>query len=336
LLAPVALVKLALPRRALVAPVKVAPRLALAAREFTSLSRVAASSSVPPSDSQTQKGVTQVTPFSFLCAARSTSGRGVWQTERMRPLMRGFGMLWLGVVAFGCAAERRVISADAVERMEILPPHYRSLGHVGASCDGHEGFAAARGEPLASFDCSEERLLRVLAELAAESGGDVLAEVLCGADGLSLACRAHVGQRPDAERLARPLGEGAAATGFSSPAPSAAEVRRADEPRAGVAFAIEVDFEPRVSRFAGVRRAAEAVSWVATLPLSHVELGILRTRCDAGECALAELRHALRVAAGGLGASDVVGARCATLDEESWCVAEVAVAQADLIQTSSR
>lgn len=254
----------------------------------------------------------------------------------MRSLMRRFGTLWLGLVAFGCAAERGAISADAVEHLETLPPHYRALGHVGASCDSYEGFAAAYGQPLASFDCTEERLLRVLAELAVDSGGDVLAEVLCGADGLSLACRARVGLRPDAERRVRPLGEGSVAEGLSSPAPSSAEVRRSDEPRARAAFAIEVDFEPRVSGFAGPRRSAEAVSWVASLPVSHVELGVLRTRCDADECALAELRHALRVAAGGLGASDVVAARCATLDAESWCVAEVAAAEVDVAQTSSR
>lgn len=254
----------------------------------------------------------------------------------MRRLMRGLVPIWLAVVGVGCGQERPAISADAIERVEALPSHYRSLGDVGASCEGYEGFEAAHGEPLASFDCTEERLRRVLAELAVEQGGDVLADEVCGRSGLWVACRARVGQRPDEERRARPLAEAAPAEGFSSPAPSAAEVRRADDPRAGAVFAIEVDFEPRVPRFAGRRRAAEAVAWVASVPLSHVELGILRTYCDADECAVAELRYALRVAAGGLGASDVVGARCATLDDESWCVAEVAAAEVDVAQTSSR
>jgi len=254
----------------------------------------------------------------------------------MRPLTRGVVAFWLSAVAIGCAAERPAISADAVERMEALPQHYRSLGDVGASCDALEGFEATQGEPLASFDCTEERLRRVLAELAVERGGDVLADELCDRVGSSVACRARVGQRPDAERRARPLAPVTAAEAFSSPAPSAAEVRRADDPRAQSVFAIEVDFEPRVPRFAGQRRAAEAVAWVASLPLSHVELGVLRTYCEADECAVTELRHALRIAAGGLGASDVVGARCATLDDESWCVAEVAAAEVDVAQTSSR
>lgn len=250
----------------------------------------------------------------------------------MRKPTRRFVPIWLSVITMGCAAERPAISADAVERMESLPRDYRFLGDVGVSCEGYEGFEAAYGEPLSSFDCTEERLRRVLAELAVESGGDVLADELCGRAGPSLACRARVGQRPDTDRRARPLSEVAAADGFSSPAPSAAEVRRVDEPRARAVFSIEVDFEPRVPRFAGERRAAESVAWVASLPLSHVELGTLRTHCDAGECAVSELRHALRIAAGGLGGSDVVGARCATLDDESWCVAEVAAAEVDIAQ----
>jgi hypothetical protein len=256
----------------------------------------------------------------------------------MRYPTRGSVFVLSVVAAVGCAAKRPPIAPEDVERLEVLPNDYGSLGDVRASCEEREGFEAAQGEPLSSFDCNETRLRRVLAELSVERGGEVLAEERCdrsGAQGLSLSCRARVGRRPDMELRARPV-DGAAADSFSSPAPSAAEVGRADEPRARLAFAIEVDFEPRIARFAGAPRPADRVSWVATLPLSHVELGVLRTRCDAEECALADLRHALRVAAGGLGASDVVGARCATLSDESWCVAEVAAAEVDVTQTSSR
>jgi hypothetical protein len=255
----------------------------------------------------------------------------------MRHLTRGFVFVLSVAATVGCSAKRPPIAPHAVERLEVLPSDYRSLGDVRASCEEREGFEAAEDEPLASFDCNEARLRRVLAELSVERGGEVLAEERCdrsGARGLSLACRARVGQRPDTERRAQPA-DGAAAESFSSPAPSAAEVARADEPRARLAFEIEVDFEPRVRRFAGERRAADRVAWVATVPLSHVELGVLRTSCDAEDCAVADLRHALRVAAGGLGASDVVGARCATLSDESWCVAEVAAAEVDVTQTSS-
>jgi hypothetical protein len=238
----------------------------------------------------------------------------------------------LPLVGLACAAARPTVPAEAIERLEELPGAYSALGDVRASCTEREGWDSAYGEPLSSFDCTETRLRRVLAELASERGGDVLAEERCehlGSDRRELACGARVGRRPDAELRAKPLAPVSTGDGLSSPAPAAAEVRRADEPRARLAFEIRVDFEPRVARFAGARKPAEGVKWLTSLPLSHVELGVLRTFCDADECALADLRHALRVAAGGLGASDVIGARCATLDSESFCVAEVAAAEID-------
>src|SRR5687768_14225551 len=299
--------------------------------------RVAASTAVPLLGSPNPRRRDVGRAFSFFVSARAVPSM---ESGRL-PFMRGLTHAGLSLVssflAMSCAAQRPPISPEAVERVETLPRDYRSLGDVHADCEEREGFTRMHGEPLSSFDCNEERLRRVLAELAVERGGDVLAEERCdrsGSRGLSLGCRARVGQRPDEERRTRPPAELAAADGFSSPAPSAAEVRRADEPLARAALAIEVDFEPKVTGFARERRSTDRVSWVASVPLSHVELGVVRTRCDADECALADLRHALRVAAGGLGASDVVGARCATLDEQSWCVAELAAAELDLARTS--
>lgn len=239
----------------------------------------------------------------------------------------------LSFVALGCGATRPPVPAEAIERVEELPGAYSALGDVRASCTAREGWDAAYGEPLSSFDCTEARLRRVLSELASERGGDVLAEERCerSADKTGLACRARVGRRPAAELRAMPPAGVSTGDGLSSPAPAAAEVRRADEPRARLASEIRVDFEPRVSRFAGARKEAERVGWLTSLPLSHVELGVLRTHCDADECAVADLRQALRIAAGGLGASDVIGARCATLDAESFCVAEVAAAEKDAL-----
>jgi hypothetical protein len=68
---------------------------------------------------------------------------------------------------------------------------------------------------------------------------------------------------------------------------------------------------------------------VTALPVSHRGLGTLTTRCDSDECQLRELRQALRIAAGGLGASDLVGVRCFGREGERECVADVAVSDVD-------
>jgi len=55
----------------------------------------------------------------------------------------------------------------------------------------------------------------------------------------------------------------------------------------------------------------------------------LRARCDEAECESADLRIALRVAAGGLGVSDLVDVSCATLDGERECLATLAASELD-------
>ena len=113
------------------------------------------------------------------------------------------------------------------------------------------------------------------------------------------------------------------------PVPGPAVVERWDEPRASASLVIRVDFEPSVRHFERAKRPAAEVAEVAALPVSHRELGTLTTRCDADECELRELRHALRVAAGGLGASDLVGVRCFGRGDARECVADVAATPLD-------
>jgi hypothetical protein len=59
------------------------------------------------------------------------------------------------------------------------------------------------------------------------------------------------------------------------------------------------------------------------LPPSHQLLGSLATACDA--CSELETRDALRIAAGRLGASDVVGVRCLAWGPGFQCAGSAAV-----------
>jgi len=202
-----------------------------------------------------------------------------------------------------------------------MPDGYERVASVVASCRALDGFGELDGEPLASFDCNRARLERVLAERASEESADVLVATRCGRDGSVLRCKA-VAARAESPRqvLAAP---------DPGPVPGPAVVERWDEPRASASLVIRVDFEPSVRHFERAKRRAAEVAEAAALPVSHRELGTLTTRCDADECELRELRHALRVAAGGLGASDLVGVRCFGRGDARECVADLAATPLD-------
>lgn len=205
-----------------------------------------------------------------------------------------------------------------------MPAGYEAVGNVVASCSPFDGFQAIDGEPLASFDCQRARLERVLAERASEASAETLVGTRCGRDGSVLRCTA-VAARPESPATrakANPDHD-------PGPVPGPPAIERWDEPRASTALVIRVDFEPSVARFERKKRRASDVAEVAALPVSHRDLGILTTRCSADECELRELRHALRIAAGGLGASDLVGVRCFGRGDERECVANVAATEID-------
>jgi hypothetical protein len=92
---------------------------------------------------------------------------------------------------------------------------------------------------------------------------------------------------------------------------------------------IAVDLEPTRQSFARRPRPASEVGEALTLPVSHVELGSIRTRCAASACEVKDLRLALRMAAGGLGVSDLVGVSCATLAGEHECLATLSATELD-------
>ncbi len=240
----------------------------------------------------------------------------------MRPLF--VSLLLASSGAASCAASFPKVPPERITSASVMPPGYEAVGNVVVSCSPLEGFQATEGEPLASFDCNRGRLERVLAERASEASAEMLVGARCGRDGSVLRCSA-VGARPESPS-ARTKPEPAADPG---PVPGPAAIERWDEPRAASAFVIRVDFEPSVARFERKKRRASDVAEVTALPLSHRELGILTTRCSADECELRELRQALRIAAGGLGASDLVGVRCIGRGDERECVANVAATQID-------
>jgi hypothetical protein len=223
------------------------------------------------------------------------------------------------LAACGTTAVR--LPPDAIGRVDWLPAGYEEMGRVTASCSPLSGLEPYSGELLASFDCNRQRLERMLAEDASASGADVLVGTGCGHDGRSLRCIAYTARAEGPARLPREADEG--------PVPGPAAIERWDEPRARASLVIRVDFDPSVEGFSRRRRRAAEVAEVAVLPISHRELGTLTTRCDADECQPRELRQALRIAAGGLGASDLVAVRCFGRGGERECVADLAATIVD-------
>lgn len=224
---------------------------------------------------------------------------------------------------YGTASVR--VPPERIQSASVMPPGYEEVGRVVASCSPLEGFQPTDGELLASFDCNSARLERVLAERASEAFAEMLVGARCGRDGSVLRCSAVAarssGESASTARRVEPSDPG--------PVPGPAAIERWDEPRASTALVIRVDFEPSVERFERKKLRASDVAEVAALPVSHRELGILTTRCAADECELRELRHGLRIAAGGLGASDLVGVRCFGRGDERECVANLAATELD-------
>lgn len=230
--------------------------------------------------------------------------------------------LVFSLIAFGCGASTLRVPPERITSATTMPAGYEEVGKVVASCSPLEGFQATDGEPLASFDCSRARLERVLAERASEASAEMLVGTRCGRDGGVLRCTAVAARSETPARTKEPEVD-------PGPVPGPNAIERWDEPRASSALVIRVDFEPSVARFERRQRRASDVAEVAALPVSHRELGLLTTRCSVDECELRELRQALRIAAGGLGASDLVGVRCFGRGDERECVANVAATEID-------
>lgn len=262
------------------------------------------------------KGATTVAPFLF-CGELQDS------TVMKRAVLARLGLLFGWSCLGGCASERAVIASPAnIERSETVPAGYVSLGTARAHCRPLPAWGPLYGEPLRNFDCSTARIRRTLAEQASRAGGTLLAFESCEADAK--------GGRNCSATIARPERANAAAPGRVGV--SSGEVwDPSDAPRADAieVIRIDLDLDPAAERFARRARTASDVAEPALLPVSHVELGELRARCDADECADAELRLGLRLAAGSLGASDLVNVACHALDGERSCAGTLATTERD-------
>jgi hypothetical protein len=231
---------------------------------------------------------------------------------------------------FEGSREARRAEPEAIQELAARTDLLDILGRVHASCTARPGFRALTNDALSDVDCSGERLTWALRESAASAGGEALVGLHCGSrtsnrssDAYLVECAADVARFQSA-----PFAGSAPLTPPSSvtagvPAPSAGDVKRIDEPEASLAFRVLVTFEPAVSAFSGPARPASDVQELALLPITDRPLGDLSARCDGG-CDERALRYGVLIAAGRLGAPDVVGVRCFDTSSGQSCVGTLA------------
>jgi hypothetical protein len=198
--------------------------------------------------------------------------------------------------------------AHLVRVADALPAGYESLGQVSAHCSSVPLAPRWRGEWLSDVDCSTERLTRVLRERAAEVGGELLAALRCGTRPLrptrnDVRCHAEVG-RPGDERR----GERAFAR-VSGPVSDASE-----------AWNIRVDFTPTGKESYRPPRAVSELSELPEIPVSHVVLGELATRCRSA-CSELGAHEGLLVAAARRGANSIAMPSCRAWADGWLCTA---------------
>jgi hypothetical protein len=182
------------------------------------------------------------------------------------------------------------------------PPEYELLGEVKARCRADDGAVELDGEMLADVDCSDALLRAALQEKAASVGGELLVGLRCDVSaqhqgdlfGSELhTCSARVAAPRSAVKrdVIAPPSQGP----YASP---------------GQSFDVKVSLRPDDPN-AQPRHAvpSERVAELAYVPPGRVVLGDIVARCREG-CDRAVVRHAVRAAAGRVGASDVVGVAC--------------------------
>lgn len=232
--------------------------------------------------------------------------------------------------------EPRRAEPEALLELSARTSELSTLGTVHATCSLRPGFRRLDHEALSDLDCSNERLLFALRESAASAGGEALLGARCSSRPLGantptsfqLTCAAEVARfrtgasaNPGPLRAPRSLAQG-------RPAPSASDVKRIDEPDASLAFRIALNFEPAVAAYERPARSGADVHELPHMPLSHVALGDLSASCKEG-CDERALRYGVLLAAGRLGAPDVVAIRCFRNPHGDSCVGTLAAPERD-------
>jgi|GEM_PF-5970153 len=222
------------------------------------------------------------------------------------------------VVACSSAPTPKVASfrPSEVNELSALPAGYSSGETLREGCSPAPRTAKLEGETLASVDCNEARLSRVLRARAGERSARFIVGKRCHATRARIDCSA---------KLAVP----GPSVGFDphgsapepGPAPSAGQVQDLDEPRPQDAPHIRVDYAPTPlgARRDFTARRYDAVAETHFPSVGRLPLGQVSARCAS--CDALALRYALRVTAGRAGAGEVTAVKCFQDVDGQHCVA---------------
>lgn len=230
-------------------------------------------------------------------------------------------------IAFGCALvlgacagepvrfsgdrSTPVVDAEKVAIATVAPAGFVHLGELSSDCTLTQGRREIDDESLSDVDCSASRLRWALRERAAEVGAVLVVDRGCYSDGPG---------GPDARVRITCTGtawRAEHALPASGPAPDPDVARRIDFGYSLDAWRVRLKFLPDRGARPEHALRGDLVEDVARMPPGRVVLGTISARCE--ECSLDTLRAGVRVAAGRLGASDVVGVRCVSLASGAGC-----------------
>jgi hypothetical protein len=238
---------------------------------------------------------------------------------------------------FAGRSEPPIADATRVGDEPVVPQDYEELGRVSADCTLLEPRGELDRAWLSDVDCSVSRLVLAMREAAAAAGGELLVGRECRSgvprdtdEGREtrIRCRAGVARPLDDTLARRPL-RARETTASTLPGVDARTAAALDEPTGTAAWRIQIDFEPAKGAPQRAARRADYVNELSVMPVSHVPLGDVIARCD-GKCSEAEVRAGVRVAAGRLGASDVVAVRCINEHTGLMCAGTAATTERDL------
>jgi hypothetical protein len=236
-------------------------------------------------------------------------------------------VLSLCLVSVACGSSRlapKPYTASEVSELGSLPPGYEAGQTVTARCRKAPRSGAFEDEALDNVDCSFERLSRVLRARAGALSAPFIVDKRCRArpdERLRLDCSATVALRGGALGLSQN-----SSVPVAAPAPSPEQVLDLDDPRPQDAEQIRVGFEP-IATEGSLRlpaRAYDRVAETSAPALGRKALGQVSARC-AATCVEAELRYALRVTAGHVGAGEISAVKCFPDDGGSRCIATALV-----------